>query len=102
MLRDIRGASHQRILTDSADLHHIIRDKTMPSLDQLQRRLGLTDAALARDQHALAVYVHQHAVHGDTGSQLHIQPADHFRHTGRSSLLAHQDRHAVLDRDLPE
>ena len=48
---------------------------------QLKRRLGFTDTALTRNQDALAVYVYQHAVHGNAGCQLHVQPADHFRHT---------------------
>ena len=76
VLCDIRCGTHQRIIADLAEFYHIIGYQTMSSLDQLQSRLGLTDAALAGDQDTLAVDIHQYAVYGDTGSQLDIQPAD--------------------------
>ena len=52
MLRDIRGRTYQRIITDFTQFYHIIGYQTMSSSDQLQGRLGLTDAALAGDQDA--------------------------------------------------
>ena len=72
MLRDIRGRTYQRIITDFTQFYHIIGYQTMSSSDQLQGRLGLTDAALAGDQDALAVDIHQYTVYGDAGGQLDI------------------------------
>ena len=65
MLGNIRRASHQSLIADLADLHNIICYQTMSSLDQLQRRLALSDSALAHNQNALAEYIDQHAVDGD-------------------------------------
>ena len=56
---DIRCGSNKRLITDLADLNSIICNQTMSSLDQFQRRLGLTDAALTGDQDTLAVDIHQ-------------------------------------------
>ena len=56
-----------------ADLHHIITDKTMASLDQLQSSLALTDTALTCDQNTLAVNIHQYTMNGNTRCKLYTQ-----------------------------
>ena len=48
----------------------------MAPFDQLQSRLALADAAVAHQQHALAVDLHQHAVGGDAGGQMGAQGGD--------------------------
>src|SRR5699024_3643501 len=49
--RNIRRGSHQRNIADFADLHHVIADQTVSSLDQLQSSLTLSDTALAHYQY---------------------------------------------------
>ena len=60
-----RGAGER--IADAADLHRVVRNEPVAALDQLDGRLALADAAVAEDQHALAVHVHQHAVARDHG-----------------------------------
>ena len=102
MLGDVRRGADQRIVADLSDLHHIVGNQAVSSLDQLQGRLRFSDAALARDQDALAVYVHQHAVNGDARRQPDVQPADGFGHEGGGGLLGHQDGNLLLNGDLTE
>ena len=59
VLCDIRCSSDQCFLTDLADLYNIVRYQTVSSLNQLKRRLGFTDSALACNQDAFAIYVNQ-------------------------------------------
>ena len=102
MLRDVRCGTDQGIVTDLAKLHHVIRHQTVSTLDQFQSGLRLTDTALPRDQHALAVDIYKNAVHGDAGRQLYVQPADDLRHEGGSRLLRHEHGDLMLIRDLQE
>ena len=102
MLGDIRRGSDQRIVADLADLHHVVGNQAVPPLDQLQGRLRLTDAALARDQDALAVYVHQHAMDGNARRQPDVQPADGLSHKGGGRFLGHQDGNLLFNGDLTE
>ena len=95
MFGHIGRGTDQSILADLSKLHHIICYKTMSSLDQFQRSLGFTDTAFAGDQHTLAVYVNQYAVHGDTGSELYIQPSDGLCHENGGCLLRTEDRNSV-------
>ena len=100
MLRDLRRASHQRVVADLVDLHHIVRHQTVSALNQLQSRLALSDAALAHDQHALTVHIHQHAMDRNPGSQLHIQPINNRRHEIRRGLVRQEHGNLILVRQL--
>ena len=71
----------------------------MASLDQLQRHLGFTDAALTGDQNAYAVDVDEHAVDRNARCQSDVEPADQFRCEVRGRVPRHEDRDAVLQRD---
>ena len=93
---DIRCSSHQFHITDFADLHHIITYQTMSTLDQFQRSLALTDAALTHDQDTFAIYIHQYAMDGDARCQLHIQPADDLCHKIGCGFFCYKNRHIVL------
>ena len=94
---DVRRASHQGIVADTADLHHVIADETVASLDQLQSSLALANAALAHDQNTLAVNIHQYAMDGNTGSQLHIQTADDLCHERCGGLMCRKNRNVPLN-----
>ncbi len=52
----------------------------MPALDQLDRRLALADAAVAENQHALAVDLDEHAVAGDARRKHDIEIGNQCRH----------------------
>ena len=45
----------------------------MTALEQLNGRLTFADTAVAKDQHTLAVNIHQHAVAGDLGRQCIVE-----------------------------
>ena len=102
MSRDLRGRADELCLVDPADLHHIIGNQTVAPLDEFQRRLALTDTALTHDKDALAVYVHQHAVNGNTRRQLDAQPVDDLCHHGRGLLIGVKYRTAKLHGQLQE
>ena len=97
---DIRCGSHQFHITDFADLHHIVTYQTMSTLDQFQRSLALTDAALTHDQDTFAVYIHQYAMDGDARCQLYVQPADDLCHKIGCRFFGSKDRHIVFSSHL--
>ena len=68
----------------------------MAALDQLDGQLALADAAVAQDQDALAVDLHQHAMAGDAGRKLKVQHADEAAHHGAGRLVGAQQGYPVL------
>ena len=102
VLCDIRCSSDQCFLTDLADLYNIVRYQTVSSLNQLKRRLGFTDSALACNQDAFAIYVNQYAVNRNAGCQLDIQPTDQLCRKRTRRTLGHQKRNAFFNGNLPE
>ena len=92
----LRSGAHDLPVGNLAQLYRIVGHQTVPALDQLNGQLALADAAVAQDQDALAVHLHQHAVPGDAGSQLQVQHADQAAHQGAGRLVGAQQRHAVL------
>ena len=72
----------------------------MPPAHQFQRGLGLADTAFPRDQQTLAIDIHQHTVHGDTGSKLHIQPSDRLSHKCGSGFPGGKNGNPVYQRGL--
>ncbi len=102
VLGNIGCGAHQRFLAHTTDFHRVVGHQTMPSLNQLQRRLGFTDAALPRNQNALAVNIHQHAVNGDAGRQPYIQPFDNFGGKGGGGLLCFQKGNFIFHCNLLE
>ena len=96
MLRDIRCCTYQSIITDFADLYHVIRYKSVSSLDQLQGSLALTNTALTRDQDTFTIYIDQYTMYRNTWSQLDIEPSDDLCHKSRSRLLCQKYRHFIL------
>ena len=68
----------------------------MAALDQLDGKLTFADAAVAQDQDALAIHLHQHAVPGDAGCQFQIQHTDQAAHQRTGRLVGAQQRYAML------
>ena len=76
MTCDVRRTADEGVVRYLAKLDDVIRHETMTTLDQLERRLGLTDTGIAHDQHALTVYIDEHTVHGNHRCHPDLQPAD--------------------------
>ena len=68
----------------------------MSTLYQLNGRLALTNAALAQQQHALAVNLYQNAVPGQPGRQIVLQGGDHGGDQLRGGLIGAQDGDVIL------
>lgn len=49
---------------DLAQFHGVIRHQAVSAFDELHGGFTLADAAVAHDEHAFAVHLHQHAVTG--------------------------------------
>ena len=96
MTGDVRCASDQGSITYFLNLYDIIRYKTMTSVDQLQRNLGLTDAALAHDQYTLSEKIEKYAMHAAARCQFDIQPADDLCHKCVGLLRGAQNRHLIF------
>ena len=58
---------------NALDLHRVVGYQLMAALQKLDGRLAFADAAVAQNQHALTVNVHQHAVAGDLRGQRIIE-----------------------------
>ena len=95
-LGDCRCRTNQCLITDFADLYHVIAYQTMAALYKLQSCLTLTNAALAHQKHTFTEYIHQYTVDADTRSQFRLQPADHLRHYVGSRLGRKQTRHTIM------
>ena len=100
MLRNIRRGAHQRIIADLPDLHRIIGYQTVAPLNQLQGSLRFPDSAFPCDQDTFPVNIHQNAVNGNTGGQLHIQPPDNLRHKSGGRLFGHQQGNLIFHCNL--
>ena len=57
---DIRRRPHQGNIAHLADLNHIIADQTVTSLEQLQSRFALSDAAFPHNQYSFTEHIDQH------------------------------------------
>ena len=93
---DIRRGTNNRLITDTADLNHIVADKAVAPFNQFQSGLALSNPALSHNQDTLSKHVHQDTVNTDHRSKLHIEPADHFRHQIGSRLLRHHAGNPVM------
>ena len=91
-----RGTAHQGGGADPLDFHGIVGDEPVATLDQLHGGLALANAALAGQQHALAVNLHQNAVAGDPGSQLPGQVGDDGGDDGAGGAGPAEDGDVVL------
>ena len=95
-----RGSAHDLTVGHLAQFHGIICHQTVTALDQLNGQFAFADAAVAKDQDALAVHLHQHAVPGDAGRKLQIQHADQAAHQGAGRLVGAQQGDRVLLRQF--
>ena len=86
----LRRAAHERILADAFYLNRVVGDESVAALDKLQRRLALTDAAVAHQQHALAVDLDEHAVRRYARSEIVVQGADDVGLKLRGVLRCHE------------
>ena len=86
----LRRAAHERILADAFYLDRVVGDESVAALDKLQRRLALTDAAVAHQQHALAVDLDEHAVRRYARSEIVVQGADDVGLKLRGVLRCHE------------
>ena len=66
----LRRRADQLARSDLMYFHSIVGNEPVAPLDQLYRRLALAHAALAQQQHALAVDLYQHAVPGHSGGEM--------------------------------
>ena len=72
----------------------------MAALEQLHGGLTFADAAVADQENALAVDLHQHAVAGNPGRQRGFQVGDDGGNDGAGGFLGAQDGNIVLLRHL--
>ena len=91
-----RCGAHDLAVGHLAQLHSIVCYQTVAALDQLDGKLTFADAAVAQDQDALAIHLHQHAVPGDAGSQFQIEYTDQAAHQRTGRLVGAQQRYAML------
>ena len=73
---DLRGRADQNVLTDQLDLYRVVRHQAVAALDELKGGFAFSDAAVARQQHALAVDLHQHAVGCQPRREIIVQQED--------------------------
>lgn len=76
----LRRRTHKGAVGYPADFHRVVCDEPVATFDQLHGGLALADAALAEDEDALAVDLHEHTVAGDAGPELDIPEADERGH----------------------
>ena len=100
MLGNIRRASHQSLIADLADLHNIICNQAVSTLNQLQGSLTFSNTALAHNQNALTKYVYQYAVNADAGRHLYLQPANHLCHQIRCALVGNHTRNLIVKTEI--
>ena len=100
MADDFRGGTDDGLGGYAAQLHRIVRHQTVTALDQLNSRLALTHTGVAEDQNTLTVYLHQHAVPGDAGRQLHVQKSKQSGGKGAGRLYGMEHRHLEILRQL--
>ena len=55
----LRSGAHDLPVGHLAQLYRIVGHQTVPALDQLNGQLAFADAAVAKDQDAFAVHLHQ-------------------------------------------
>ena len=96
MARQIRSRADQRGVRHFPQNHHVIAHETVASSYEFKGSLALSDPALSHDEHAFAVYIHQHSMYRNARSQLHAEPADDFRHKSARCAFRHQRRDAIL------
>ena len=70
------------------DLHSVVGNESVATLQQLNGGLGFADTAVADQQNTFAVNFHQNAVAGDTGSQGVLQIGDDGGTDGTGGLRA--------------
>ena len=73
----------------------IVRDEAVAALDELERRLALAHAAVARDEHALAEHLDEHAVLRQPRGEIARERGDEVGHELRR-VLAHEKEVAVV------
>ena len=92
----LRRAADQGMAAHPADLYRVVGDEAMAALDKLQGRLALADAAVAHEQHTLAVDLHQHAVHRHARGQVFLQGMDQIRLKFRGILIRDENTAVIL------
>lgn len=92
---EFRRIADQGRIGDFADLDDVVRDESVAAADELQGYLRLTDAAVAHDEHADAVYVDEDTVHGHALCELDFEPAGELGGEAGGRLLRHEQRDLV-------
>ena len=83
----LRSLTDKGLGRNAPDLHSVIRNQTMTAFDELDSCFALSNAAVAEKQDSFTVYLNQHAVPCNTGSQLHIHEGDQRLQRGWKSYL---------------
>ena len=78
VVADELGRLAVELIRHPADVHRVVRHQPVAPLDELNGRLALAHAAVACDEHPLAVDVQQSAVAGDGGRQSLGEILDHL------------------------
>ena len=71
----------------------------MTTLQKLDCGLALTNAAVAKKQNTLAIYLDKNTVTSDSWTKLNVKKGDESRHEIRCGLCGTKKRHAVLLRE---
>ena len=81
---------------DLADFDRVVRNQTVPALDQLDGGLALSDAAVAVDQNALAGNFNQHAVARDARGKRLLEIGDEAGNDIRCRRVGAQHGHIIF------
>ena len=100
MADELGRSTHQAAGDSLLDLHRVVGDEAVSTLHQLDGGLTLAHAGLAQQQHALAIYLHQHTVAGDAGSQVGFQGGNDGAHEHTGGVLAAKHRPVIFLRHL--
>ena len=77
------AAPFDHVGRDARELDRIVGHQAVTTRNQFQAKLAFAQARVARNEHADAQYIHEHAVHDDALrqflGQIHAQKVDHLR-----------------------
>jgi hypothetical protein len=81
---NVRGLSHERAVRILADVDDVVGDQAVPALDEIERRLALSDTGFAEEQDSHPVDVDENAVERGRRRELVFQdPRDRLDHHRR-------------------
>ena len=91
----LRRGADERVRRGALDLNGVVRHKTVAAAQKRHGVFALADAALARDHHALAVDLHQYAVHRGARGEPAVETHDELCHKIARGVLGGEQRHLM-------